>query len=476
VTRRVVRVQHADGATLRDGIAAIGEEMEVSEEFPPDIEAAARQAASNLKLPDLDRTDIPFITIDPATSMDLDQALHIERDGDGYVVYYAIADVASFVEFGGPLDQEANRRGQTLYGADSKIPLHPKVLSDDAASLLAEQVRPALLWTIKVDATGEGTDVNVERAQVRSRAKLDYVGVQDHIGNGTAPAMFALLEEVGTLRKRRETGRGGISLPLPEQQITIEGDKWSLEFRRALPVEEWSAQISLLTGMAAANLMVHAKIGILRTLPEPEQHSVDRLRHVAKALKVDWPKGQRYDAMIRGLDPAKPNHAAMVVATTTLLRGSGYVGFDGQVPEHREHSAVTSTYAHVTAPLRRLVDRYAGEICLAICAGEPVPEWVKTKLDEVPVAMQESGRRANQYENAVLNLVEAGVLRTRVGEMFAGVVVQADGEDPTRGDVVIDEPAIEASVSSLKPLPVGTEVEVRLVEADVKTRAVRFTL
>ncbi|MBK5217293.1 MAG: RNB domain-containing ribonuclease [Propionibacteriales bacterium] len=115
--------------------------MEVSEEFPPDIEAAARQAASNLKLPDLDRTDIPFITIDPATSMDLDQALHIERDGDGYVVYYAIADVASFVEFGGPLDQEANRRGQTLYGADSKIPLHPKVLSDDAASLLAEQVR-----------------------------------------------------------------------------------------------------------------------------------------------------------------------------------------------------------------------------------------------------------------------------------------------------------------------------------------------
>jgi len=294
---------------------------------------------------------------------------------------------------------------------------------------------------------GEGTDVNVERARVRSRAKLDYAGVQEHIDNGTAPEMFALLQEVGTLRQKRETDRGGISLPLPEQEITIDDNTWSLEFRKALPVEEWNAQISLLTGMAAADMMVRAKIGILRTLPEPEQHSVDRLRHTAKALKVDWPKGQRYDAMIRGLDPAKPNHAA-----------------------------IASTYAHVTAPLRRLVDRYAGEICLAISAGQPVPEWVKIKLDEVPEVMHESGRRANSYENAILNLVEAGVLRTRVGETFAGVVVQADGEDPTKGDVVIDEPAIEANVTSSKPLPVGTDVHVTLVEANVKTRAVRFEL
>src|SRR5674476_830657 len=129
--------------------------------------------------------------------------------------------------------------------------------------------------------------------------------------------------------------------------------------------------------------------------------------------------------------PAYPDPRSSVVVATTI---AAWFVFAGSRPR-------------IMASLRRLVDRYAGEICLAICAGEPVPEWVKTKLDEVPVAMQESGRRANQYENAVLNLVEAGVLRTRVGEMFAGVVVQADGEDPTRGDVVIDEPAIEASVS-----------------------------
>ena len=89
--------------------------------------------------------------------MDLDQALHIERRGRGYRVHYAIADVAAFVPADGPVDLEAHRRGETLYGADHRTPLHPTVLSEGAASLLPEQVRPAVLWTIDLDATGECT-------------------------------------------------------------------------------------------------------------------------------------------------------------------------------------------------------------------------------------------------------------------------------------------------------------------------------
>jgi exoribonuclease R len=80
--------------------------------------------------------------------MDLDQALHVDRAGDGFRVHYAIADVAAFVTAGDAIDVEAHKRGETLYGADAKIPLHPKVLSEDAASLLPDQMRPALLWTI----------------------------------------------------------------------------------------------------------------------------------------------------------------------------------------------------------------------------------------------------------------------------------------------------------------------------------------
>src|SRR3546814_13549274 len=94
-------------------------------------------------------------------------------------------------------------RGETLYGADGKIPLHPKALSEDMASLLPGELRPALLWTIDLDATGEGIAVDVCRARVKSRAKLDYAGVQAGIDAGDADPMFAVLREIGELRDRK---------------------------------------------------------------------------------------------------------------------------------------------------------------------------------------------------------------------------------------------------------------------------------
>ncbi|HET9842910.1 MAG TPA: RNB domain-containing ribonuclease [Nocardioides sp.] len=476
---RVVRVHARDevaAKSLSDGIAKIRSELDVTAEFPPEVEEAARKAADSPRLPDLDRTDIPFVTIDPASSMDLDQALHIERAGSGYVVHYAIADVAAFVQPGDPVDEAAHARGETLYGADSKIPLHPTSLSEGAASLLPDQERPALLWTIHVDDTGEGTDVHVERARVRSRAKLDYEGVQKSVDDGSADEVLQLLKEVGELRLEREAARGGISLPLPEQEVEVTGDRWSLEFRSMIPAETWNAQISMLTGFAAASLMVYARVGLLRTLPPPQPHDLQRLHRVARALHIDWPAEQLYPDFIRGLDSRKPAEAAMITACARLLRGSGYVAFDGEVPADPIHAALASEYAHVTAPLRRLGDRYAGEICVALCAGTDVPPWVLAKLSDIPDVMKDAGRKAAQYESMVLDLVEAGILHARVGETFEGVVTDVDEKDDTRGKVTVQDPAVEARVTSSSALPLGTEAEVRLTQADVGSRSVVFEL
>ncbi|MGD9961298.1 RNB domain-containing ribonuclease [Nocardioides sp.] len=462
--------------TLRDGIARIQAELHVTSDFPDEVEAAAAQAAARPRLPSLDRTDLPFVTIDPASAMDLDQAMHIERAGDGYTVYYAIADVAAFVTAGDPVDLEAHRRGETLYGADSKIPLHPKVISEDAGSLLAGQVRPALLWEVAVDATGEGTSIQVQRALVKSREKLSYDGVQQAIDDGTAPEVFTLLKEIGQLRLAKEAERGGVSLPLPEQEIDIAGDRWQLEFREQHAVEQWNAQISLLVGIGAATLMMQAGVGFLRTLPPADPRDLKRLHRTARSLQIDWPADQPYPEFIRSLDPTQSRDAAMVVASTRVLRGAAYVGFDGAVPPQARQAAIAAEYAHVTAPLRRLADRYAGEICLAICAGQPVPQWVLDELDTLPETMRDSARRASQYENAILSLVEAAVLQHRVGEEFAGVVVEVDDRDERRGDVSIPSPAIEAVVTSDRPLPLGDAVTVTLTKADVNARQVAFSL
>ncbi|KZC16076.1 ribonuclease II [Rhodanobacter sp. FW510-R12] len=475
-TTRRLHIQPAGNAVIAQGMRDIQAELKLPAAFPPEVEAAAAKAAANPRLPELDRSDIALVTIDPAGSMDLDQALHVERTDGGYRVHYAIADVAAFVSPGDPVDLEAHRRGETLYGADARIPLHPKALSEGAASLLPGQLRPALLWTMELDKTGEGVAVDVRRARVTSRARLDYAGVQQRIDAGAAEPMWAVLREIGELRRQREQSRGGVSLPLPEQEVSVVDDRWVLAFRARLPLEDWNEQISLLTGMAAAYLMVQAKVGLLRTLPPPDPHAIERLRVTARVLGIAWSPGLDYPGFIRSLDPAKDVHVAMLTACTTLLRGAGYAAFDGALPAQSTHSALAAQYTHATAPLRRLVDRYTGEVCVALCAKQPVPGWALVALPGLPATMQASGHRASQYERAVLDLAEAAVLAPRVGEVFDGAIVEVAHDDPDKGTVIVREPAIEAGISGTSSLPLGADVKVTLVEADPGTRVTRFAL
>lgn len=293
-----------------------------------------------------------------------------KRSSGGYRVHYAISDVAAFVTPGGPLDAEVHRRVTTLYFPDGRVPLHPAVLSEDAASLLPDRTRPALLWRFDLDSDGRVETVDVRRALVRSRAKLDYDGVQKAIDTGTAEEPLALLEDVGRLREALEQERGGISLNVPEQEVAEHDGTYSLAYRAPLPADGWNAQISLMTGMASADLMLATGTGVLRTLPSAPDGAVGKLRRAAKALRIDWPHHVPYAELVRSLDPHRPAHAAFLQECTALLRGAGYTVFTGgETPDPAIHSAVAAPYAHCTAPLRRLADRYAGELCVAAVAG-----------------------------------------------------------------------------------------------------------
>ena len=473
--RQQLRLAAREAVEIEASLTELRRELKVPVGFPDEVVDDAKRAIAALELPETDETEIEFVTIDPPESKDLDQALHLERRGTGYRVRYAIADVAAFVAPGSALDAEARRRGETLYAPDKRTPLHPPELSEAAASLLPDQVRPALLWTITVDATGEGTGVTCERALVKSRAKLNYAGVQKDLDAGTAPESLQLLREVGKLREQRELERGGVNLPIPDQEIVTSNHGWGLEFRAPLPVEGWNAQISLLTGMAAASLMTKGKIGILRTLPESHDDLRRKLGSTAKALGIDWPAETSYAEFIHGLDPSVPAHAAMLAACTVLFRGAGYVAFDGSVPEQPQHAAMKAAYAHVTAPLRRLVDRWTGEICVALSAGAEVPAWVRESMDEIPKIMDDADRRAHAYERSIVSMVEAGLVADQVGSEFDGVITDVDEKEQSRGIVVLTKYAIEGRVTG-PALPLGQQVRVRLVEADIAKRTVAFEL
>lgn len=451
---------------------ALRTQLGVPTEFSTDVLADAEQAATDTRPDGADRTDIPFVTVDPPGSRDLDQALHIAvTDGGGYLVSYAIADVAAFVVPGSALDAETRRRGETLYFPDRRVPLHPAVLSEDAASLLPGQVRPAVLWQIGLDATGAVTSTAVGRARVRSVQQLDYTTLQEMLDAGTAPPAVRLLAEVGPKRLALARTRQAINLDLPEQQVEPDGaGGYRLVLRTQLPVEAWNAEISLLTGMCAAQLMLRAGIGLLRTLPDPDPGAIAHLRRLADALDVKWPDGAHPGDVLAGLDRSNSRHAAFIDQAASLLRGAGYTPFDGAPPAHPGHAGVGSVYAHVTAPLRRLVDRFGSEVCLAAAAGTPVPQWARAGLPSLPAVMAAADQHAHQVDRAVVDLAEAYLLQGRVGEAFSAVVMDAGKES---AKIAVDDPPVRATCTGAGLLE-GQRIAVRLSEADPGTRTVRF--
>ena len=285
-------------------------------------------------------------------------------------MHYAIADVASFVRPGGPLAAEILAARGTLYSPDRNTPLHPVELSEGAASLLPDLERAAVLWTIRLDARGEPVEVDVRRTAVRSVAKLDYPQVQADADAGTLHPSIELLPEVGRLRLARARDRHAISLDIPDTEIVRGADgHWTLELRAQLPVEKYNAEISLLTGICAATIMLNGGIGLLSTLPAPTAEQVAALRKTTAVLGIPWPESVPAGDIISGLDGSDPLAAAFLEDAVRLLRGAGYTPFDGAQPKLTEHGGVGAPYAHVTAPLRRLADRYATEVCLALHGG-----------------------------------------------------------------------------------------------------------
>lgn len=465
-----------------------------SVEFPAEVLAAAEAAAGAWREAadaHADATDVPFVTLDPATSTDLDQAMHLERTEDGYRVRYAIADVPLFVALGSVLDAEARRRGETVYLPDRRIPLHPTAISEGAASLLPEQAAPAFVWDLRLDRSGTVTGTSLGRAVVRSREKLAYDAVQDGIDAGDGHPMMLLLQEIGALRTRKEAERGGASLSIPEQDVEADGDRVRLTWRSILPIEDANAQISLMTGMAAADLMIRGGAGILRTMPPAPEENVERFRRQAAALGVPWSEDLDYGAFLRTLDWHDPRHLALLNQAASLFRGAAYAAFAhaDELPEDAEQAALGAPYAHATAPLRRLVDRFVLLTCLHHARGEEVPPELAAALPLIPEIMQATGSVAGSLERRALDLVERTALAGLVGETFGGTIIDRrggekkddeqheggkkdDGTSPVRVEVQLLDPPVTAWVETDGEL--GEALSIRLQAVDVAGAGARF--
>jgi len=192
--------------SMEEDFQRIRDELKVPQTFPDDVLREAEAMAGRKPLTDSqasfdDLLAIPFITIDPPGSLDLDQAFFAIRSDGGYLLRYAIADIGFFVKRDGAIEAEARERGQTFYSPDIKTPLYPPVLSEGGASLLPGELRSAVVFSFRLDAAGSVADLKIARSLVRSRAKLGYQEVSEHLAH-----------DASRMEVVRSRGRNGLDL------------------------------------------------------------------------------------------------------------------------------------------------------------------------------------------------------------------------------------------------------------------------
>ncbi|MFB9775368.1 RNB domain-containing ribonuclease [Brevibacterium otitidis] len=425
----------------------------------------------------IDLREIPFVTIDPKGATDLDQAMHLSvlgagaqapADGPAFRVRYAIADVGRFITPGGRLDRETHARGQTIYLPDRRIPLHPEIISEGAASLLPGVDRAAYVFTVELNADGTIHSQELVRAVVRSRTQLDYDAVQaDHDAGRALPETIAWLPEIGAALQADEAARGGIDLAIPDQDVVEADGDYTLTYRPRQGIEDANAQISLLAGRVAANLMLEAGQGVLRTMPRPKDETIADFLAIVAGL--GFPADAPYQDVIRSIGHQERNPRALAVhyASPSLFRGAGYTLISEDAADSELlQAAVGAPYAHTTAPLRRLIDRYVLPLAEAASRGAEPPAWALAGLEELPEVMQKSGQRASQIDRQVIEYTEAILLAERIGEAFDGVFV---GSRTTKSgtrlvEVHVPEPAVVVWAEG--EAPVGEPVRIRLRAAE----------
>jgi len=447
---------------LSSGLAEIRTQFQVPTDFPEAVLAEAELAASRPVTGRADWTGRAFATLDPAESTDLDQAFAIERAGADLILHYAIADVPWFVAEHGLVDVEAWSRGTTIYMPDGKASLYPPLLSEGAASLLPGVERPAAVFSVRIDPSGKAALDGAVRALIRSRAKLAY----ETVTAADLPPDFA---ELSRRIDAAEDARGAARFNEPEQQLGVDAaGHFILGFRAPLESEEQNAAMSLAANLAIADLMLAHRTGLFRVMPEPQDWAVHRLRHTAKALGLDWPHSDSLKKFERQLDQKSPRDAAFMTAVLRAGPRASYAPYrDGVVPWH---SAMAATYAHATAPLRRLADRYVIEAVLEIAGSGTVPAELSAMFERLPAVMARADEKAGEVGRAVLDLAEAAVLEGREGSRFTAVVTDLDDRGAR---IQLSQLAVVSRVDGKGAMP-GDTITVELVSADPTRREVRF--
>ncbi len=450
ITVYPMRGRHAEGRIVKiigrpddPGIETevIIEQHGLPTEFPPAVlqEAAAipTEVTAAMRRGRIDLRRLPTVTIDGEKARDFDDAVSIERTGEGWRLWVHIADVAHYVREGSLLDEEAYRRGTSVYFPDRAIPMLPEALSNGICSLNPRVDRLTLTCEMDIDRAGRVTDYDLYESVITSDERMTYTAVKKILADRD-PALrgryasllprFELMDELMTVLRAARRKRGSIDFDLPEPEIILDLQGQMTDIVRA---ERNMAHQLIEEFMLAANETVAGHLEeqelplIYRVHEEPAEDRLADLAEFLATVGITLPPAER----------VKPRHLQKALASvkgasiealvnTVVLRTMKQARYADENTGH--FGLAAATYTHFTSPIRRYPDLIVHRIVKAAARGELASaerrEALAASLPGAAAHCSERERDSMEAERDVVAMLKTAFMADKLGEVFDGTI------------------------------------------------------
>ena len=503
----VVQADLGEDGTMEASIAAILHENAVFDTFPDEVLQQADAIPQEVDLSTagdrLDLRDKLIFTIDGDDAKDFDDAVSLEKlDNGHYLLGVHIADVSHYVTPGSPLDQEAYRRGTSVYYPGHVVPMLPFALSHGICSLNPKVDRLTFSALMEVDADGRRHQTRFAKSVIRSAARMTYNKVNRILAGDTAlrqeyaflvPAAEAMNRLAHALYKRR-IERGALELEIPETEITVDenGQPTAIHNRARGESEKLIEEFMLQANEAVAEYMCrHEYPTVYRVHENPDPEKLRVFAQFARPFgyRIDPSKAEdtaQFQAVLRG---AK-NDPKQRILPTLLLRSLARARYADECIGH--YGLKARFYLHFTSPIRRYPDLIAHRMLQKALSGEAFTEKDKNWCEDAAAQSTTREQAADNCERGIDKLFIAAYMKQFIGEEFDAEVsgVQAFGvfaalENGCEGLIRVellegdyyqyDEQHMALTGRHTgKRFTIGTPIRVRLIAASEVTGQIDF--